>query len=956
MNACLNRIAVSLRRLAVSMGALPLALAALASPASAAVMISQVYGGGGNSGALYTHDYVELHNNGAAPVSLAGWSLQYASPTGTGNWSTKVDLSGNIPAGGYLLVRLASQNTSVGVALPVTPDITTDSVNIGGTNGKLALVNSTAVISGACPLSATIVDLVGYGTANCSETAAAPALSNTSSALLRLASGNSCQDSGNNSVDFVNVTPAPRNTSAPAQPCTAGGGGGGGGGGGAALARTIPEIQGSGATSPFVGQSVITSGVVTHRTSNGFFMQALTPDADPATSEGLFVFTGSNSFAAVAVGNVVQVTGPVVEFSNGVGTAATPLTQIANPTAVALTGSGQVPAALQLSLPLAAGDSFERYEGMLVTITSPMTVQQNFFQGRYGQVTIGAGGRHETPTNRFRPGASAQALADQQARGRLLLDDSSSGQNPNPIPYLVPASGVPRAGDTVASLTGVIDFGLATNNSAGAGLYRLQPTVAPLFTASNPRPATPPAVGGNVKVGSMNVLNFFTTFTNGSTAGGQTGQGCTLGTSTAASNCRGADNINEFNRQRGKIVLALAGLDADVVGLMEIQNNGAVATQNLVDALNAQVGAGTYAAVPPPAAGTGDDAIKVAMIYKPARLSLSGAAASDTDPINNRPTLAQTFAAANGERFTVVVNHLKSKGSCPTSGVDLDQGDGQGCWNATRVQQAQRLRSFIAVQQIASSSNDVVVIGDMNAYGQEDPIFELTSNGYVDQLSRFNALAYSYIFDGTSGRLDHGITSTGMSPKVAGAKYWQINADEASVRDYNQEFKLPATTCTPGPCPPDPFDASTAARSSDHDPVLLGLNIYKTITGTAAGDVLVGTPGDDRITGGPGADRLSGGAGANLFVYTSVLDGGDTITDFKPGADTIVLTDLLRSIKRGSAFDPIASGFVTCVAARGGALISVDTDGSAGPVPPRSLALLQGQNCATVMNAQNFVF
>jgi hypothetical protein len=287
--------------------------------------------------------------------------------------------------------------------------------------------------------------------------------------------------------------------------------------------------------------------------------------------------------------------------------------------------------------------------------------------------------------------------------------------------------------------------------------------------------------------------------------------------------------------------------------------------------------------------------------------------------------------------------------------VDADQGDGQGCWNATRVQQAQRLRSFVAQQQIASGSNDVILVGDFNAYGQEDPIFELTGNGYVDQLSRFSALAYSYIFDGTSGRLDQGITTGSMSPKVVGAVHWHINADEAVVRDYNQEFKFPATGCATT-CPTDPYDGSTPARSSDHDPVLLGLSIYKNITGTAAGEALVGTAGDDRITGGPGADILTGGAGANLFVYTSVLDGGDTITDFKPGADKIVLSDILRSIRRASTFDPIGSGFVTCVAARGGSLVSVDADGSAGPLPPRALALIAGQSCATLLNAQNFVF
>ena len=925
--------------------AVPLVLLVMAAPTSAQVVISQVYGGGGNSGATLRHDFIELFNKGAAPVNLGGWSVQYTAATGI-VWAVSTIAPGKtVAAGGYFLIQQApgaggTQN------LPTPDEI--GLLAMGSTAGKVGLSSNNTALGGAAPSGGTLVDIVSYGpTATATEGTPTPALSNTTAALRN---GAGCDDSGNNSVDFSVGAPNPRNSAVAAIVC-----GGGGGGGSAAIAATIFEIQGSGATSPRVGQNVFTSGVVTHRTSNGFFIQDVAGDGNPLTSDGLFVFTGSGSFAAVVVGNLVRVTGVVAEFSSGVGTAATPLTQIANPSAVDLVGSGQVPGPVAIVLPLAEGDSLERFEGMLVTVTSAMTVQQNFFQARYGQLTLGAGGRHETPTNRFRPGASAQALAAQQARGRLLLDDSNSAQNANPIPYLAVASGLPRAGDTVTSLTGVIDFGLATNVASGAGLYRLQPTVAPMFSATNPRPAAPPAVAGNVSVASMNVLNYFTTFTDGSTATGGTG-GCTLGGVTAASNCRGANNLAEFNRQRAKIILALATLNADVVGLMEIQNNVTVAAQNLVDGLNAVLGAGTYAVVADPVAGTGSDAIKLALVYKPARLALVGGAASDTDPVNNRPTLSQTFSPANGERFTVMVNHLKSKGSCPAgAGPDADQGDGQGCWNALRLQQAQRLRTFVAAQQAASGSNDVVVIGDMNAYGQEDPIFELTSNGFVDQLSRYTSLAYSYVFDGAAGRLDHGITTASMSPKVAAALVWHINADEAAIRDYNLEFKAPASTCG-APCPPDPFDAGTAARSSDHDPVLLGLNIYKPVNGTAAGEALTGSPGDDRITGGPGADRLTGGAGADLFVYSSVLDGGDTITDYQPGADKIVLTDLFRSFRRANLANALATGFVTCVAARGGAVISIDTDGAAGPLQPRALALLQGQSCAAVMNAQNFVF
>jgi predicted extracellular nuclease len=588
-------------------------------------------------------------------------------------------------------------------------------------------------------------------------------------------------------------------------------------------------VQGSGGLSPLVGRVVATSGVVTKRLKNGFFLQDLIGDNDPATSDGLFVFTSTAPPTAAEVGNMVRVTGTVAEFSAGARTIATPLTEINRVTAVSLMGTGYTITPARVTLPLATGDSLERFEGMLVRIEGALTVQQNYFQGRYGQLTVGAGGRHETPTNRHRPGSpQASALANLQARSRLLLDDGSSEQNVNPTPYLG-ANGVPRAGDRVSNLVGVLDYGLATSSPSGAGLYRLQPTDAPVFAVANKRTSTPPAVGGNVKLASMNVLNFFTTFTDGTTASGQSGQGCTLGgSSTSARNCRGADNLAEFQRQRAKIVAALAGLNADAIGLMELQNNGDAAVQNLADALNAQIGARTYAVVPTPPQGTGDDAIRVAMIYKPARLTPVGASASDPASINHRPPLAQTFAHANDERFTLIVNHLKSKSSCPAAGGanaagNTDTGDGQGCWNAQRVQQVQQLRTFVAQMQARAGSDDVLLIGDFNAYAQEDPIHNLTSSSYIDQPGRFATGGYSYVFDGMAGQLDHAIATPTLSAKVTGAAHWHIDADEGLQQDYNLEFKQPACAT----CAPDLFDGNLPFRASDHDPVLLGLNLSK---------------------------------------------------------------------------------------------------------------------------------
>lgn len=717
----------------------------------------------------------------------------------------------------------------------------------------------------------------------------------------------------------------------------------------AAADTPIYTIQGSGATSGFAGQSVTTTGVVTKVNNNGFFIQDLTGDGNPATSDGIFVFTTSS---VPVVGSLVRVAGTVAEYNTGSAsnsaTSSRPLTQITNVSAVTVLGtSGYSVAPLDLTLPLAAGETLERYEGMLVRLVGPLTVQQNYFQARYGQLTLGAGGRNEVPTNRHRPGSQAAALADLQARGTIILDDGSSTQNRNPMPYYA-GNGLPRAGDTLSSVTGVVDFGLATASTAGAAMYKIHPTLTPSFDSSNPRPATPPNVGGNVKVASMNVLNYFTSFTDGGSVSGQTG--CSLGGSVSPSNCRGANNATEFQRQRNKIVAALTAMNADVVGLMEIQNNGTVAAQNLVDGLNAVLGAGTYAVVPDPASGAGTDAIKVALIYKPARLSRIGASLSDTAAINDRPPLAQTFAAANGERFTLVVNHLKSKGSCPSSGAgNVDSGDGQGCWNAKRVQQAQQLRSFVAQLQSSASSNDVLLIGDFNAYAQEDPIYDLTSSGFVDQIGRFNTLGYSYVFDGAAGRLDHAISSASLSPKVASALDWHINADESLAQDYNLEFKQPACAT----CAPDPYEANPF-RSSDHDPVLLGLNLYKRINGTTSRDTLVGSAGDDIFIGGAGADTLTGGTGADMFAYTSMRDAGDTITDFTPGTDRLDLRTLLSSLGYAGS-DPVAEGWVRFVAVNGGTSVQVDADGPGSAAVFRPLLTLSGVSPASLNAARDLL-
>jgi len=321
-----------------------------------------------------------------------------------------------------------------------------------------------------------------------------------------------------------------------------------------------------------------------------------------------------------------------------------------------------------------------------------------------------------------------------------------------------------------------------------------------------------------LRVASFNVLNYFTTFGE-----------------------RGADNQAEFDRQRTKIITALVALDADVVGLMEIENDGYgeySAIADLVNGLNAVAGAGSYAYIDPGVEKIGDDEIAVGLIYQPAHVTPVGAAAILDDSFNpayhedkNRPALAQTFAEnATGEKFTAVVNHLKSKGSSCADLGDPDTGDGQGNCNLTRTRAMTVEIEWLATDPTGSNDPDFLIIGDLNAYGMEDPIVAALDAGYTDLSKQYlGDEAYTYIFDGMSGYLDHALSNPSLTGQVTGATEWHINADEPSVIDYNVEYK------------PQDFYAPDAYRSSDHDPVVVGLNLVNQTALTVTKEVVPAT-------------------------------------------------------------------------------------------------------------------
>jgi uncharacterized protein len=575
-------------------------------------------------------------------------------------------------------------------------------------------------------------------------------------------------------------------------------------------ATPIDVIQGSGAASDRVGQVVTIEGVVvgdyqvTPSEFGGFYVQEETADADadPATSEGIFVFGGGLD---VNRGERVRVRGPVAEF-NG-------LTELSPVTAVLVCSTGVTVPETQVSLPVAAVNDLERYEGMLVNFNQTLTVTEVFNLGRFGEVSLSGAGRLYTPTAVAPPGGPAQAVALQNDRSRIILDDANNQQNIDPTRYPqggLSASNTLRVGDSLNALTGIMDFRF--------GAYRIQPVGQLSFDHTNPRTAGPAPIGGNLKVASFNVLNYF----NGNGAGG--------GFPTS----RGATTPQEFARQRAKEISALKAMNADIVGLMEMENDAPPnsAVEDLVAGLNDAMGAGTYSFINTGVIGT--DEIKVALIYKPSTVTPVGAYKLMTSAVDprfvdtlNRPSLAQTFQQnATGGKLTVVVNHLKSKGSACVG--DPDTGDEQGNCNQTRTRAAAALVDWLKTDPTGSGDPDFLLIGDMNSYTFEDPITTFVNGGLRNLVrDRDGLTAYSYVFDGESGYLDHALATPSLAAQVTGVDHWHINPDEPTVLDYNTEFKTANQVNT--------FYDSGAYRSSDHDPVVIGLTFNSQPTASAGG-------------------------------------------------------------------------------------------------------------------------
>jgi uncharacterized protein len=723
-----------------------------------------------------TAEFLELKNVSGEAIDLDPYSVDLVNGTGGGAavYQT-IDLpDAGLPAGDHYVV-CASAAATANCDLDVAPD---SNLIQNGDPDAIGL-----------RLGTTLVDAVSYeGNAGAPYTeGSGVGLADTAGVGEGVSRCPDGSDTDQNNVDFLlrEITPGTTNSCPPPPPdfgvC------------GDDQETPIHAIQGAGAASPAAGSERVIEGVVVGDFQgaaglNGFFVQEEDGDADtdPQTSEGLFVFAPGSP--EVAAGDVVRAQGTVTEFSGK--------TQLGSVSRFAVCPAEGSVTPTSVELPVSSLTDWEPREGMLVTLPQSLSIGEYFDFDRFNEIVL-TSGRQFQPTAVHEPGSTeAAALAQANLLGRVTLDDGRNSQNPDPA---IHPNGAAfdltnrfRGGDIVEDVTGVLDFAF--------GRYRIQPTEGADYTAANPRPAAPDEVGGNLTVGSFNVLNYFT---------------------TPNPPGRGANTAEEFERQRTKIIAAITKLDADVVGLIEIENNEA-AIEDLVEGLNAAAGAGTYAFVDTGVIGT--DQIKVAFIYKPARVTPVGGYAildSSVDPrfidALNRPALAQTFQSnESGGVFTAVVNHLKSKGSDCNHVGDPDTGDGSGNCNLTRTAAAEALVDWLETDPTGSGDDDFLVIGDLNSYDKEDPIRALVAGGYTDLVRRYEGeFAYSFVFDGQLGYLDHALAGSGLVDEVTGATEWHINADEPDLLDYDMTFKQPAQEAL---FEPNEF------RSADHDAVLVGLD------------------------------------------------------------------------------------------------------------------------------------
>jgi predicted extracellular nuclease len=754
---------------AVVVGGLLAPSASTAYAMSADVVISQLYGGSGNSGAQYTNDFIELYNRGTSTISLSGWTVQYASATGSA-WS-KTLLAGSIAPGHYFLVQEAAGAGSG--SAPPTPDAT-GTLAMSATSGKVALVtNSTALTcSTGCATQPGVRDFVGYGSSASSyEASPTGTLSNTTAALR---AGGGATDTDNNAGDFAVAAPNPRNS-------------GYGSGGG----TRIHHIQGAAHLSPLNGRSVsAVPGVVTAKTTTGFWMQDPQPDSDPATSEGIFVYTGTAP--TVAVADSVTVGGTVSEFRSGGtgGTSNLTTTEITAPAvtmvahnaalpAPTLVGAGgRVPPATVIEDdatrdvetsgvfdPASDGiDFWESLEGMLVDIDNAAVVGP---RSKYGEIPVVPQGS-TTRTNR---GGIVLQAGDANPE-RVILDD------------VLTATPVVNVGDTLAGATvGVLDYSF--------GNFKLLVTDTPTVTGgTTTAETTATAAAGELATATFNVENLDP-----------------------------SDPQSKFDGLAAQIVTNLKS--PDLVALEEIQDNsgatdnGVVACDQTMAKLIAAVSAAggpsySYRQIDPQNDADGGEPggnIRQVFLFRTDRglafTDRSGATATTAnavvntggvptlkyspgriDPANtafnaSRKPLAGEFTF-NGRTVFVIANHFNSKG-----GDQPLLGHFQPPAHPSETQrhnQATVVKNFTDQILAVDATAAVIVLGDLNDFDYSQTADILTAGGSLVDLPRTLPAAerYTYVYEGNSQVLDHILLSPGLAAKAYSYDVVHLNAEFAN--------------------------------------------------------------------------------------------------------------------------------------------------------------------------------
>lgn len=572
----------------------------------------------------------------------------------------------------------------------------------------------------------------------------------------------------------------------------------------------IADLQTAQQNQNYIIRGVITADYRYQDGFSGFYVQTADSKAKADVSNAIFVYVPTSShITGGKVGEEVILRGRLSNYQNQLQ-----IDQLSSNIQTCNTYAASLVSPQNLTLPFtdlnsSTGHVPKRYQGMYVRLPQTLTVSENYSYGRYGDLSLSLG-RLYIPTNLFAAKSpEAIQLAKQNLLSKIILDDGFNNQNRTPwLPQYFNAKNTLRSGYQLKNVEGILEYRF--------NAWRIQPiqghTAPEVIQDSNLRSGVIAKEKQQIRVAAFNVLNY----DNGAEKGFPTE--------------RGASSQAEFDKQHLKIISALKQIDADVYGLMEIANNG-YAENSAVAYLTKALGADWKYVIPPHSAKLGSDAIAVAIIYNAKRVKpVKDAVIYDDATQMNRVTMAQTFQAVNGgKKFTIVPNHLKSKRCDGATGLDLDQNDGQGCYNQTRLTAVQKLSQWIATNPTKVPNPHYLLVGDFNSYAKEAPILELEKANYKallnDEKIGQAKTAYSYVFGvasdangyGGAGNLDHAIADQDLYPRVRRAFAWHINADEPTALDYNEEYKTDEQKRD--------FYAADAYRSSDHDPIIVDLDL-----------------------------------------------------------------------------------------------------------------------------------